>query len=194
MSFNFSNNQDRAVFEKALAETVDIYGIDIQYLVVTFDHDKDPLYNEDTKPLVSAKYNMKAYGELIQEDFLLSRFGLQSEDSIELSLSKAKFEEIVGEDTYPKSGDKVIINYMNNRIFTVAEAKEEDNVFLQKKFGWRLILQAADLVGEEVTPDIGVDDIELEPPVFDDNDLIESLDDDVVVNDPEEESPWGEFG
>ena len=93
MAFDFNNNQDRAVFEKALAESVNIYGIAVQYLVVDFDEEKDELYSEDTKPLITAKYDMQMYGELIQEDFLLSRFGLQSDDSIELTIPKSTFEE-----------------------------------------------------------------------------------------------------
>lgn len=192
MPFNFTNNSDRALFEEVFKEAVDIFGIDIEYWVVEFDETKEELYAEDSKPLITEKYDMKAYGEYIQEEFLLTKFGLQSSDIFEIVLSKTKFEETVGDNAEPKSGDRVYVNYMD-RIFTVAEAKEEDNIYLQRKYSWKLVLNPTDFNGTEVTENIGVPDYEEESPLFDDNDLIDELDDDVVVEKEGDTNPWGDF-
>lgn len=194
MSFNFTNSPDRALYEQTLSESIDIFGIDIEYWVVEFDDNKDNLYREDTKPIITERHIMKAQAEyLVTEDFLLTKFGLQSNDIFEIIISKSKFEEIVGEGAEPKSGDKVKILY-HDRIFTVAEAKEEDNIFLQQKFSWKLILNPANHDGIEVTDEIGVPNIEIEEPLFDDTDLIEALDDDIVVEKDGDVSPFGEWG
>ena len=193
MPFDFTSTNDRAVFENTLSEAIDIFGIDIEYWVVEFDETKEELYAEDSKPIITEKYSMKASAEyLASEDFMLTKFGLQSTDTMELVIPKSKFEEIVGDGAEPKSGDRIKVIYQD-RIYTVAEAKEESNIFLQKKFSWLLILNPTDFIGAEVTPNIGVPDYEEEPPLFDDNDLIDELDDDVVVEKTGDTSPWGDF-
>ena len=193
MPFDFTSTNDRAVFENTLSEAIDIFGIDIEYWVVEFDETKEELYAEDSKPLITEKYSMKASAEyLASEDFMLTKFGLQSTDTMELVIPKSKFEEIVGDGAEPKSGDRIKVIYQD-RIYTVAEAKEESNIFLQKKFSWLLILNPTDFNGTEVTPNIGVPDYEDEPPIFDDNDLIDELDDDIVVEKTDDVNPWGDF-
>ena len=196
MGFNFSDSCEQSMFERQFEESIQIYGIDISYWLVDHDETKDELYAEDCTPVVTEKYEMKAYGELIQEDFILTKYGLDSDDQIELTISKKKFRELVGEAKTPESGDMVYINYME-RIFIVTEAKEEDNIFLQKKFGWKLLLNAADYSGTATSPALSGDDtipdMVGELPIFDDNALIDELDDDVVVEKDGDASPWGDF-
>lgn len=192
MPFNFTNSPDRALFEEVFKEAIDIYGIEIEYWIVEFDEAKDRLYAEDTKANITENYDMMAYGEYINEEFLLTKFGIQSSDIFEIVLSKSKFEEIAGDGAEPKSGDRVYVKYMD-RIFTVTEAKEEDNIYLQKKFSWKLVLNPSNLDGMEVTDNIGVPDIEIEEAVFDDNSLIDELDDDVVVEKTDDVSPWSDW-
>lgn len=192
MAFNFSNNPDRALFEEVFKEAIDIYGIDIEYWVVEFNTEKDKLYAEDTKALVTEKYNMKAYGTYIDEQFILSKFGIQSSDIFEIVLSKSKFEEIVGDGASPKSGDKCYVNYMD-RIFTVTETQEEENIYLQEKFSWKLVLNPSDYDGMEVTPNIGVPDMEAEDAVFDDNSIIDELEENIVVDKENDSNPWGDY-
>lgn len=196
MGFDFTNTNERACFEDQFEEAISVFGIDISYWIVEHDNEKEELYAEDCTPIVTEKHDMKAYGDLIQEDFILTKYGLDSSDQIDLTISKKKFVELVGIGTYPKAGDMVYINYMD-RIFLVTEAKEEDNIFLQKKFGWKLLLTAADYSGTANSPTLSGDDalpdMEAEPPVFDDNDLIDLLDAEVVVEKIGDTSPWGDF-
>ena len=189
--WNFTSNNDRALYENTLAESISIFGLDIEYCIVNFDENKDKLYAEDSKPTITARYLMKAQSEYIQdESYMLTKFGIQTTDTMELIVSKSTFIEIVGEDSFPKSGDRVRIVYLD-RWFTVASAKEDDNVFLQQKFSWKLELNPLDLIGAEVTPDIGIPDFEEMDGVFDDNDLIDSLVDGVIIEEEDDKSPWG---
>mgnify|MGYP001568898767 CR=1 FL=1 len=152
MPFNFTNNKDRAFFEKIVGESIEIFGISIVYYITIFDATKDKIYQEDTRPKIGDYYYFKAYlNEIIAEDWILSRFGFNSEDFLQLYIAEKDFANKTS--TIPKMGDFVTIDYMNNRLFVVTDVDKEDNVFLQKKYVYKLQLKPADVTGEEITND-----------------------------------------
>jgi len=152
--FDFENNPDRTLFEGIVNESINIYGLSTIYYIVNFDESKDRILSEDSKPVISAEYPMKFYAEVIQEDWVLTRFGFNSEDLIRLHIGKKEFEDTVGVGSTPKIGDYITIKYMNSRLFVITDIDEEDNVFLQKKFVWNITLKPADISGEELGPAI----------------------------------------
>lgn len=191
--FNFTNAKDRLLYQKVLKEEISIFGIDVEYWRVIRDSTKDDLYNEDTKPLISAKYSMKMYGKILEETYMLSRFGIESIDEMEVTIDRDMFEDTLGDDEVPYEGDYVYISYMD-RIFQISDVKDSDeHVFLQDKFAYKLMLRPADIAGEEVTENIGIDDYEASLPDIDDSDLIDTLDDDVVVTKTDDTSPFGSW-
>ena len=168
MAFSLTSDKDRNLYAKLTAESIKIFGLNVEYWRVDRDQNKDTLYGEDTKPLISAKYDMKMYGEVIEENWMLTRFGIETNDDMELVIDRDTFEEYLGDNEVPNSGDFVYVSYLD-RIFIISDVKDdEENVFLQNKFVWKLMLSSADLDGEEVTPDIGIDDYEDEDPVVND--------------------------
>ncbi len=144
--FNFTNNPDRALFEAVTREAIQIFGINIKYYITSFNESKEPIYSEDSKPLIEAEYKLKAYTETIQEDWILTRFGLGSNDILSISIDVKEFSDSVGVD--PKAGDYVWVDYMS-RLFIVTDIDKENAIFLQKKFVWEIKLKAADISGEE---------------------------------------------
>lgn len=158
MAFNIGSDSDRTFFASVTQEAIRTFGIDIEYWTTTFDAQKDPIYDEDSKPLINGRYKLKAHTTLIQEDTLMSRFGLSFiTDSFRISIDEKEFNESVGGTPYP--GDYVWINYMN-RLYIVSNVDKEDNIFLQKKFVWNIDLKVADLAGEEVSANLDLPDYE----------------------------------
>lgn len=152
--FNSSTNKnDQALFAKIVQEAIQLYGINIKYYVTSFNTSKKPIFAEDTKPKIIGEYKLKAYGEVIEEDWLLTRFGLGSNDILLLHIDIKEFTESVG-DFEPKSGDYIWVDYMS-RLFVITDIrKKESNIFLQKKFVYNIHMKAADISGEEILSDI----------------------------------------
>ncbi len=190
--WDITNQKDRNLFSRVLDERIEKFGLQISYWRVDRDDTKDSLYNEDTKPLISAKYDMKVFGNTFEETSILSRFGLENTEEIEVQLSKNYFEEVLGADEVPYEGDFVYVSY-NSRMFQIADVKDSEIVFLENEFGYKLLLKPADISGEEVTENIGVDDYESALSEIDDSDLIETLDDDIVVTKTGDSSPYGDW-
>jgi len=103
------------------------------------------------------------------------------------------FEEVAGDDEAPHEGDFIFLKY-SERIMQIAEVKDDANIFLENKFSYKLILRAADITGEEVTPNIGIDDLEDFAPDLDDTEIISDAADAIVVEKPDDLSPFGEWG
>lgn len=170
MGVNFNrSDKDRKFFESVVNESISATGIDIQYLTVAYNSEKDKLYAEDTKPLIDGRYKMTAYTETIEEEWILSRYGFSSPDDITIHIGKKTVEDTIGQD--PKEGDFVYIDYMA-RLFVITDADQESNIFQQQKFVWNIHLTAADINGEELGDDINFTDYEEVADVQNDNDTI----------------------
>lgn len=148
MPFDFTNSSDRSFFESVVNEAIKVFGLNIIYYTTTFNQNKEPIYGEDSKPLISGEYKIKAYSESIQEDWILTRFGLGSNDLMVIHIDVKEFEFAVG-DFEPKPGDYVWVDYMS-RLFIVTDVDKEDNIFLQKKFVYNIKMKSADISGEEI--------------------------------------------
>jgi len=192
MSFNFTHQGTRNLYSKALKEQIEIFGLDCEYWRVDRDESKDELYNEDTKPLISAKYDIKLSATVLEETYMLSRFGIEQDDELEAICSKEQFEEIVGDDEKPNEGDYIYIKY-TERIMQIADVKDDNNIFHENKFSYKLMLRPADISGEEVTENIGIEDWEIEESEIDDSNLIETLDNDIVIEKDDDSSPYSSW-
>jgi len=192
MSFDITNTKDRNLFAKVLDERINLYGLSISYMRVDRDAEKDSLYLDDTKPLISARYDMKVHGTTMDEISILTRFGIEDVDETEVILSKNYFEETVGDDERPNEGDFIKFNY-SGRLFQIADVKDDEGVFLEYKFAYKLLLQPADISGEEVTPNIGIEDYEDEDPLFNDgtSHIVSAAD--FIIEKPGDIDPFGDW-
>ena len=190
--WDFSNTKDRSVFEKALQESIEIFGVNIEYWRVSRNAAKDPLYNEDSRPLITDKWDLKAKGSTFDETYTLSRFGIESQDEYIFLISKTSFEEVAGDGEVPYEGDYIYLNYQD-RIFQIADVKDDKSVFLQNKFAYELTVRPADISGEETTANIGIDDFEDIVSDIDDSATIEALDDAIVTTKADDSDPFGDW-
>lgn len=191
-TFNFTNNLDQDLFARFAQEAIQLYGIDVEYWNVTFDTTKDKIYAEDSKPKVTAVFKLRAYAEIIQEDFILTRFGLGSNDIYSINLDVKEWDESVGSSTPPKPGDYFWIKYMN-RLFIVTDIDKENNVFLQKKFVYNIHLKAADISGEEIGANLGITNYEAVADVQNDNTAITAQTSGFVIQKTGDTSIFGAF-
>lgn len=193
MAFDLTSSKDRNLYAKLTAESIQIYGLNVSYWRVERDQNMDTLYAEDQSPNIFAKCDLKMYGELIEESWMLTRFGIETNDDFELTIDRDTFEEYLGDGEVPNSGDFIYINYLE-RIFIISDVKDdEENVFLQNKFTWKLMLSAADLDGETSTPDIGVDDYSETEPVVNDatSDVVSGAD--FIIDKVSDSNPFGSW-
>ena len=192
MAFDFTNETDRLLFENVANEAIKIFGINVIYYTTTFDQTKDPIYGEDTKPLVDGEYKIKAYTETIQEDWILSRFGMGSNDLLTINIDMKEFEYSVG-DFEPKPGDYVWVDYMS-RLFIVTDLDQEDNIFLQKKFVYNIRMKAADIQGEEIDISLNtITDYEAVVDLQNDNSAITAAVSGILVDKTGDTSIFGEY-
>jgi len=186
---NFGDSEkDRVLFEKVSREAINLFGIKAQYLTVAFDATKEALYSEDTKPLVNGVYKIVVYTEVIQEDWMLSRFGFQSDDLVTINISETEFTDSIGRD--PQVGDYVWIDYMS-RLFAVTDVDQESNVFHQKKFIWDIHLKSADINGEELMAGVDFTNYETIVDNQNDNTTISNAASGLVIEKPNDKDIFG---
>jgi hypothetical protein len=188
-SFNFTNPKDRALFDSVINEAIDMHGIDVEYYTATYA-EKDKIYGEDSKPLVDARYKLRAYAELIQEDYILTRFGLGSSDIFTIDIGISEFKACTGLE--PKTGDFIWVPYME-RLFEVTDIDKENAIFLQKKFTYSIHLKTADISGEEILDTLPLTDYENVLDAQNDNDAVSIAVSGVIVEKVGDEDPFGEW-
>lgn len=132
-NYDFTTEQD--LMEDIIIESIQIHGIDVQYLPRTLGA-KDDLLNEDDLPLFSNNYTVEVYVKNVegfegQGDFL-SKFGLQIRDSMTFTIAQKRFTDVIGEaesQTMPHEGD-IIYFPLNQKMFEIMHVEHED-VFYQ---------------------------------------------------------------
>lgn len=131
---NFSTTSEQNLLNDLIIESIQIYGVDVLY--VPREHvDLDSLYGEDPLSQFSNSYTIEMYTESVQgfggEGELLSKFGIQLNNEMEMSVSKTRFEAIVptAERTRPHEGDLLLFP-LNNQIFEISFV-DHDHIFYQ---------------------------------------------------------------
>ena len=138
-------NQEHDLFESAIVEACDIYGIVIQYHCLNPDF--DPIYGEDT----NLKYYSGSFTKAIyrpgDEPTLYGQWGMLSDELIEkLQLPKFTFTRDISAADHPEIGDVIMIPWNRSKtnseiIYEVTDVDEEGNIFQNKKFAWELTLK-----------------------------------------------------
>lgn len=132
---NFSNSGEQNLIEDLIIETIRIYGFDVWYIPRTLGA-KDELLNEDDLSTFNSAYMIEAYVKNVDgfggDGDFLSKFGLQINDSITLTIAQRKFVEDVGaydSEVRPNEGDLIYFP-LNRKIFEV-KFVEHEAIFYQ---------------------------------------------------------------
>jgi hypothetical protein len=126
---------EQNLIEDLIIESIRIYGFDIWYIPRTLGA-KDELLNEDDLSTFNSAYMIEAYIKNVDAfggdgDFL-SKFGLQINDTMTLTIAMRKFAEDVGlydSEVRPNEGDLIYFP-LNRKIFEV-KFVEHEAIFYQ---------------------------------------------------------------
>lgn len=126
---------EQNLIEDLIIESIRIYGFDVWYIPRTLGA-KDELLNEDDLSTFNSAYMMEMYVKNVDgfggDGDFLSKFGLQINDSMTLSVSMRRFSEDVGlytQEVRPNEGDLIYFP-LNRKMFEV-KFVEHESIFYQ---------------------------------------------------------------
>ena len=155
---------EQNVVEDLTIETIQAMGKDMVYIPRTLVNE-DKLFGEDTISKFDDGYQLEMYIQSVDgfegEGDILSKFGLEIRDRIELIVSRKRFEQTVGiyeSTTRPKEGDLIYFP-LSKTLFEI-NFVEHENPFYQtgKLFTYRLSCEVFTYSQEDI--DTGYSDID----------------------------------
>ena len=155
---------EQNIVEDLTIEMIKTMGRDMVYIPRTLVNE-DKLFGEDTTSKFDDGYEIEMYIQSVDgfegEGDVLSKFGIQIKDRLELVVSRKRFEEAVGSyenTTRPKEGDLIFFP-LSNTVFEINFVEHENPFYsLGKLFTYKLSCEVF-TYSEEVI-DTGYSDID----------------------------------
>jgi len=191
---------DRELAAITTMEKWNMYGVKIIFYKTTYDVTRDKVWGEDIDRYITDEWNVMSYFQLPKENKIWSKFGIEGVNDFSMYISKLHFRDET--DNYiPRIGDLIITPY-NNKLYEIAEVKEEAPMFmLSKQFAWEIIVKKAKIENElSVAPSLSASPI---ASFYNVEDLFDIKDDvdigkEDIIYDPEEgekpnDDPFGNW-
>lgn len=132
---NFRNSSEQQLIDDLIVESIRIHGVDVWY-IARHENSFDEIMNEDDnmvydKALLAEMY-IKTYDSFGGDGDFISKFGLQINDTLVLTIAISTFNKLVGKRTgfiRPREGDLVYLP-MNRKIFQIMHV-EHESIFYQ---------------------------------------------------------------
>ena len=146
-------------------ESIQIYGHDMVY-IPRVSVNQDTLFGEDTLSKFTEANTIEMYIDTVDgfqgEGDFISKFGLEIRDTIDLVVSKKRFEEVLGHDeniTRPREGDLIYFP-LSKGLFEI-KFVEHENPFYQlgKLYVYKLSCELFAYSQEQI--DTGYDDVDV---------------------------------
>jgi len=133
---NYDNFNEQNLIDDLVIESIQIFGIDIDYISGLFNN-VDTIFNEDDTPLYDEMYSFEVYVKNVDgfegEGDFLSKFGLEIRDSITFTVAIRTFERHVTRNNQnkirPREND-IIFLPLNQKMYRVTYV-EHESVFYQ---------------------------------------------------------------
>lgn len=133
---NYDNFNEQNLIDDLVIESIQIYGIDVNYISGQFNN-IDTILNEDDTPLYDQMYSFEVYVKNVDgfegEGDFLSKFGLQIRDQVTFTVAIRTFEQNVTRKTQtkvrPREND-VIWLPLNQKMYRITYV-EHESVFYQ---------------------------------------------------------------
>ena len=130
------NTSEQRFIENLMIESIQTYGIDVQYCPRTIVNE-DLLLGEDTISAYNSAHTIEMYIKSVDgfegDGDFVSKFGLQIKDQITFTVARRRWAELGlvtdGRDTAPKEGDLIYFP-MTEAVFQVLFV-EDESVFYQ---------------------------------------------------------------
>ena len=133
---NYDNFNEQNLIDDLVIESIQIYGIDVDYISGEFNN-VDTIFNEDDTPLYNEMYSFEVYVKNVDgfegEGDFLSKFGLQIRDQVTFTVAIRTFERFVTRQNQtkvrPREND-VIWLPLNQKMYRITYV-EHESVFYQ---------------------------------------------------------------
>lgn len=134
---NYDNFNEQNLIDDLVIESIQVYGIDIDYISGEFNKDRDAIFNENDTPLYDEMYEFEVYVKNVDgfegEGDFMSRFGLEIRDTVTFAVAIRTFERHVtrkdAEKVRPKEND-IIWMPLNQKMYRITYV-EHESVFYQ---------------------------------------------------------------
>ena len=134
---NYDNFNEQNLIDDLVIESIQVYGIDIDYISGEFNKDRDVIFNENDTPLYDEMYEFEVYVKNVDgfegEGDFMSRFGLEIRDTVTFAVAIRTFERHVtrkdAEKIRPKEND-IIWMPLNKKMYRITYV-EHESVFYQ---------------------------------------------------------------
>lgn len=134
---NYDNFNEQNLIDDLVIESIQVYGIDIDYISGEFNKDTDVIFNENDTPLYNEMYEFEVYVKNVDgfegEGDFMSRFGLEIRDTVTFAVAIRTFERYVTrkdqEKIRPKEND-IIWMPLNQKMYRITYV-EHESVFYQ---------------------------------------------------------------
>jgi len=134
---NYDNFNEQNLIDDLVIESIQVYGIDIDYISGEFNKNTDAIFNENDTPLYDEMYEFEVYVKNVDgfegEGDFMSRFGLEIRDTVTFAVAIRTFERHVtrkdAEKVRPKEND-IIWMPLNQKMYRITYV-EHESVFYQ---------------------------------------------------------------
>lgn len=139
-------DNERELYEKLVAESINIHGVEMVYYALTYDVNYNKIWGEDNNRRYERCFAFMAYYDLPREDNNYTVLSLDPFDVVNIEVSQKHFEQASKRDAYgyiqnqlgsykPKIGDIIKSDYANF-YYEIVDVNQEENMFLQSKHTW----------------------------------------------------------
>ena len=114
----FRNKSEQKLLDNLLTECIAMHGIDCYYIPKSFVK-KDEIFGEDVLLEYKDKFPIEMYMESTEDftsnDNLISKFGLDIKDDVNVIVSRRTFQQRVPQNSFqrPREGDLIYIPFLN---------------------------------------------------------------------------------
>jgi hypothetical protein len=139
-------DNEKLLYEKMVAECINIHGVEMMYYVLTFDINYNKIWGEDNDRRFERCFSFMTLYELPREDNNFTQLSIEPFDVVMMTVSKKHFEQASKCDSNgykqpqltsykPKIGDIIKSEYANY-FYEIVDVSHEENMFLQSKHTW----------------------------------------------------------
>jgi len=157
----FNNSPEQSLVDSIVTEVIKIHGMDVAYIPRAVVN-KDDLFGEDRLARFKDGFLIEAYLDSYEgfegEGEVMTQFGLDIKDEIELTVSRSRFNSIFPEYPYPREGDLIYLP-LSDGLFEINFVEREKNFFhFGKIFSYTLKCSMFKYSGEDITTGFGAID------------------------------------
>lgn len=143
-------DNERELYEVLQMEGYNNYGVDLTYYPVSGSTSADRVFGEDVNQVIVRRFDLKGHYELPAENKIFSLYGMLGVDLVFIWVNKLHLEYT---STFSSSGTSgthspyspligdILRAHYNGKFYEVMMVKEEDEMFLQGKHSWLLVVK-----------------------------------------------------